>query len=120
MPKPNRIPAFAFALGCAISVPMLAVAAATSAQDALKAQAKVSEADARKTALDAVGNATVQSVGIDNGGGKLVWSFDLRTPNSPNVVEVVVDATTGQIISKQFETPTADAKEAQADKPAKR
>jgi hypothetical protein len=118
MKTPNRISTIALALGIALSLPVLA--AGTSAQDALKAQAKVSEADARKTALDAVGNATVQSAEIENGGGKLVWSFDLRTPNSPNVVEVIVDATTGQIISKQFETPTAGAKEAQADKPARR
>jgi hypothetical protein len=114
----NRIAAIALALGSTVAMPVLA--AGTSPQDTLKAQAKVSEADARKTALDAVSGATVQGAELENEGGKLVWAFDLRIPNSPNVVEVIVDATTGHIISKQFETPTVGAKEAQADKPAKR
>ena len=47
--------------------------------------------------------------------GKLVWSFDIKDPKSPNVIEVNVDAKTGRIVSKKIETPADEAKEKKAD-----
>jgi len=102
------------ALGLGISAPL--VSAARASQDALKAQAKVTESDARATALAKVPGGTVQSAELENEHGKLVWSFDIKDPKSPNVIEVQVDAQTGRIVSKKAESAAEQAKEAKADK----
>lgn len=107
----------AVALAMALSAPM--VSAAGGSQDALKAQAKVTEAGARATALAMVPGGTVQSAELENEHGKLVWSFDIGNPKSPNVIEVQVDARTGRIVSKKSESPSEQAKEAKADKLSK-
>ena len=95
------------------------VTASQASQDALKARAKVTEADARATALATVPGATVQSAELEIEYRKLVWSFDLKTPKSADVVEVQVDARTGRIVSRKTETPADQAKEAAADKAVK-
>jgi hypothetical protein len=41
-------------------------------------------------------------------------------PKSKNIAEIQVDAKTGKIVSTQFETPRDQAKEAAADKKAKK
>ena len=41
-------------------------------------------------------------------------------PESINITEVQVDAKTGKIVSPQVETPAEQAKEAEADKKAKK
>ena len=102
------------ALGLGLSAPL--VSAAGASQDALKAQAKVTESDARATALAKVPGGTVQSTELENEHGKLVWSFDIKDPNSPNVIEVQVDAQTGGVVSKKAESAAEQAKEAKADK----
>ncbi len=104
--------ALALCLGLAAS----AVTASQASQDALKARAKVTEADARATALATVPGATVQSAELEIERRKLVWSFDLTVPKSADVVEVQVDARTGRIVSRKTETPADQAKEAAADK----
>ena len=90
---------------------------AGSAQD--KANAKVSEADARATALAAAPAGVIQSGELETEHGKLVWSFDIKESKSPNVVEVQVDAMTGVIISKKTESVKDQKKEAQADQRSK-
>jgi uncharacterized membrane protein YkoI len=47
---------------------------------------------------------------------KLIWSFDIATPNTRNITEVQVDAKTGKIVATQIETPTKQVKEAQSEK----
>ena len=96
----------AFAVGAPL------VNAATDSQDALKAEAKVTEADARTTALAKVPNGTVQSSTLEKEHGKLVWSFDIAQPTTKDLTEVQVDATTGTIASVKKETPAQEAKEA--------
>lgn len=83
---------------------------------ALQAQAKVSEADARVTALAKVPSGTVSSAELEKEHGKLVWSFDIAQARSPNVTEVQVDAISGKIVSTKVETPRQEAKEAAAEK----
>ena len=58
----------------------------------------------------------VQSSELERENGALVWSFDIRQPNSRNVIEVLVDAKTGAMVSKKIETPAEQAREAKADK----
>ncbi len=86
--------------------------AATVSQDALRAEAKVTEADARTTALAKVPNGTVQSSTLEKEHGKLVWSFDIARPSTKDLTEIQVDATTGAIASMKKESPAQEAKEA--------
>ncbi len=113
----KKLSIIVLALGLGISAPL--VLAADASQDALKAQAKVTETDARSTALARVPGGTVQSAELENEHGKLVWSFDIKDSKSSSIVEVQVDAKTGRIVSKKTESPAEQAKEAKADKTTK-
>ena len=81
----------------------------------LKAQAKISEADARQTAQAKVPNGTIKEAELEKEHGKLIWSFDMTTPDSKNTTEVNVDAITGGIVSVEQETPEQQAKEKAED-----
>ena len=89
---------------------------AEESQAVLKKQTKVTEAQARSTALAKVVNGTVKSSELEKENGKLIWSFDIATPKTQNITEVQVDAKTGKIVSTQIETPAKQAKEAQSEK----
>ncbi|MGI9088835.1 MAG: PepSY domain-containing protein [Chthoniobacterales bacterium] len=82
--------------------------------------AKITQADAQKTALAKVPNGTVKSAELENEGGALVWSFDINKPNSKDIAEVLVDAKTGKIVKMENENPKQQANEAAADKKAKK
>ncbi len=113
----NRLKQFSIivgALALGLSAPL--VSAAGASQDELKAQAKVTEKDARATALAKVPGGTVQTAELEREHGKLVWSFDINDPKSPNVIEVQVDAKSGHVVSKKVESPADQAKEVKADK----
>jgi uncharacterized membrane protein YkoI len=82
----------------------------------LMAQAKISTAQAEKIALAKVPRGKIQSVELENEHHALVWSFDIATPGSKNITEVLVNAKTGNIISISAETLADQAKENEADK----
>ena len=94
--------------------------AAEESQAALKAEAKITQEEATKTALAKVQDGKVKSVEIERENGKLIWSFDISMPKSKSITEVQVDAKTGKIVSTQVETPKDQAAEAAADKKAKK
>ena len=75
-----------------------------------KAATKISEADARKTALASVPNGTVQSSKLMTDKGRQVWAFDLKGDSSPSVVAVQVDANSGRIVGKSIKPAAAAAK----------
>ena len=83
-------------------------------QAALRAEAKVSEEAARKTALAEVPGGTVKSSELEREHGKLIYSFDIVVPGKPGVEEVNVDARDGTVVAHQHETPADEAKEAHA------
>jgi uncharacterized membrane protein YkoI len=85
-------------------------------QAKLAAQARISEADARTTALAKVPGGTVASSELEKEHGKLIWSFDIAKVGAKNITEVQVDAKTGKIVSTQIETPDKERKEAIAEK----
>ena len=90
----------------------LAACLSESAQEAkLEAKAKISKADATRTALAKVPNSTMKSVEIEEEGGKLIWSFDLNTPDSRDITEVNVDAITGEVVGISKEAASSEAKE---------
>jgi uncharacterized membrane protein YkoI len=77
----------------------------------LAAQAKISRADAEKTALGKVPNGTIKEGELEKEKGKLIWSFDIAIPDSKDIKEVNVDALTGEVVSVETETPAQQAKE---------
>ncbi len=72
-------------------------------QARLQAQSKISEADARATALGRVPNGTIKESELEKEHGKLIWSFDIATPDSREITEVNVDAIDGSIVSVEKE-----------------
>jgi hypothetical protein len=77
----------------------------------LQAEAKVSRADAEKAALAKVPGGTIKEGELEKEKGKLIWSFDISTPGTKDIKEVQVDAITGQVVSVETETASAEAKE---------
>ena len=80
-------------------------------QAKLMAQAKVSRADAEKTALAKVPNGTIKEGELEKEKGKLIWSFDITTPDTKDITEVTVDAITGEVVSVEKESAESEAKE---------
>jgi uncharacterized membrane protein YkoI len=81
----------------------------------LKSQAKITKKEAAKTALAKVPNGKIKDAELEEEKGRLIWSFDIATPDSKNITEVVVDAKTGEVVSVDVETPEDQAKEKAAD-----
>lgn len=81
-------------------------------QAELQARAKVSRAEAERTALAKAPGGTVKEAELEMEHGKLVWSFDIATPGTKNITEILVDAVTGQIAGVEHETPEQQAEEA--------
>jgi drug/metabolite transporter (DMT)-like permease len=109
-------------IGAAVTVAaivyLVAAPAALGADkpDAQQAQAKITRAEAEKTALALVPGGSTLSGNLERAKGRLVWSFDIRMPRTKNITEVHVDAQTGAVVSKSIETPAEQAKEAAAEK----
>lgn len=82
----------------------------------LQAEAKISRADAEKTALAKVPGGTIKEGELEKEKGKLIWSFDITTRGSSDIKEVQVDAITGQVLSVETETAAAEAKEKKGKK----
>jgi uncharacterized membrane protein YkoI len=85
-------------------------------QAKLMAQAKVSKDDAGKTALAKVPNGTIKEGELEKEKGKLIWSFDITTPDTKDITEVAVDAITGDVVSVEKEAAESEAKEAAGKK----
>jgi uncharacterized membrane protein YkoI len=85
-------------------------------QAKLMAQTKVTRADAEKTALAKVPNGAIKEGELEKEKGKLIWSFDLTTPDTKDITEVNVDAITGDVVSVEKESAESEAKEAAGEK----
>jgi uncharacterized membrane protein YkoI len=81
----------------------------------LQKEARMTMADARALALKTVPNATIQAGEIEREGGKLIYSFDMKTAGKSGIDEVNIDAMTSKVISKAHETPKDEKAEAKAD-----
>ena len=89
-------------------------------QAKLEAKAKISKADAQKTALAKVPEGKVKDAELEEEKGKLIWSFDIATPGSKDITEIQVDAVTGEVVSVEKETPADQKKEKQEKKAEKK
>lgn len=106
-------------LAGALSLMLAARAFAKKSQADLQAQAKVTQEQAKSIALAKVPNGTIKEGDIEKEHGKLVWSFDIATPDSKDITEVQVDANSGEVVSVATETPQDEAKEAKPEKTGK-
>ena len=93
--------------------------AAEPSQASLMAKARITRSAAEKIALAKVPSGTVKSAELENERGALVWSFDIATPKSADIHEVLVNARNGKIVHTEIESPKAQAKENAADKAEK-
>jgi len=82
----------------------------------LKAEAKVSEADAIATAEKEVPDGKIESAEIEREGGRLIYSFDVKAPHKSGVEEVQVDAATGSVVKKEHETAKEEKAEMKKEK----
>jgi uncharacterized membrane protein YkoI len=96
-----------------------AALAAEPGEATLMKQAKITKAQAEQVALAQVPHGRVKTAEIENEKGHLVWSFDISRPNTKDITEILVDARSGKIVSKQTETVRDQAAEAAADKRAR-
>lgn len=87
-----------------------------AAKSSLAGLAKVTRADAEKTALagfaDFASPASVAEGELEAEHGCLVYSFDIKVAGHNGVEEVLVDAGTGKILSRKHETSSHEAAEA--------
>ena len=80
-------------------------------QAKLAEEAKISQADAQKTALSRVPGGVIKESEIEKEHGRLVWSFDIATPESKDITEIEVDAQTGIVVAVETESAGKEAKE---------
>ncbi|MFN2623375.1 MAG: PepSY domain-containing protein [Chthoniobacterales bacterium] len=107
----------AFTFAALAASPLLAIEE-TDAQ--LLKETKITRQQAEQIALAKVPNGNITAGELEKEHGLLIWSFDIAMPHSKNITEVQVDAKTGKIASVQVETPHDQAREAAADKKAKK
>lgn len=79
-------------------------------------KAKITADAATVTAQAKVPQGTIVSAEIEEEGGKLIYSFDIKTAGKTGIDEVNVDAISGKVLGVQHETPRDEAKERAADK----
>jgi len=80
----------------------------------LAKQAKITMAQARETAQNAVSNGKIEEAELEKEHGKLVYSFDIRNEKG-TITEVQVDAKTGAIVSTEEENKADEMKEKRED-----
>ena len=82
----------------------------------LQKEAKISESDARATALKQVANGTVKSVELEREKGKLIYSYDITVPGKSGIEEVNVNAIDGSVVGKPtHESAKTEKKEAKQE-----
>jgi len=79
-------------------------------------RATVSEHDAAKAAEASVKHGRIQAVELEDEGGKLIYSYELKVAGKSGVEEVNVDARTGKVVNVEHETAKSEKKEAAQEK----
>ena len=79
-------------------------------------QATVSETDAAKTVAARLPKGRIQAVELENEGGRLIYSYEVRIRGRSGIEEVNVDARTGAVVSVEHESPAKGRREAKAEK----
>jgi uncharacterized membrane protein YkoI len=80
---------------------------------ALQAEAKISEATARATALKQVpAGSSVKKYELEREHGTLIYSYDITVPGKTGIEEIAVSALNGSIVAHEHETPKMERAEA--------
>jgi uncharacterized membrane protein YkoI len=87
---------------------------------ALVKQAKVTEPAAAKLALARVAHGRITAVELENEGGRLIYSYEIKVPGRSGVEEVNVNAKTGKVVNTEHESAAAERKEAAKEHAAKK
>ena len=95
---------------------VLAIAAPVLAANAGPQHPAISRHQAERIALAKVPGGHVRSAELENEQHALVWSFDITTPGTRSITEILVNAKTGSIVDVQHETPRQQAAEAAEDR----
>ncbi len=106
-----------------VAVALIALASSANAQgtykkdvpESLAKKAKITEQQAADVAMKRVPKGAIEAVELENEGGKLLYSYDIKTAGKKGIDEVHVDAMTGKVIGVVHETPAMEKKEAAAD-----
>lgn len=85
----------------------------------LRHEVRISADSARATALARVKGGVIKDEEIEREGGRLVYSFDIKTAGRAGIDEVLVDASTGAVLSVKHESPADEAAEMAKDRAAK-
>jgi uncharacterized membrane protein YkoI len=86
----------------------------------LVARATVSEVNAAKTVAAQVPNGRIQAVELEDEGGALIYSYEVKIPGRSGIEEVNVNAKTGAVVSTEHESPAKERGEAKAEKAEKK
>ena len=78
---------------------------------------KISMKKAKAIALRKVPGGKIESAELENEGGKLIYSFDIKA--SSGITEVNVDAMNGKVVAVQNESAAKEAAEKKADQKKK-
>ena len=116
----KRIKSLVGSLGFIAALGLSGTVFGAPSETELMKEAKISKGQAEKTATDKLPHGVIKSGEIEREHGRLIWSFDISTPQSSNITEVQIDAMSGKIVSTQVETVKDQAKEAAADKKEKK
>lgn len=90
-----------------------------ASKEELRSLARVTESDARQTALASLkdpAKATVKEAELEAEHGCLVYSFDIQVSGKSGIQEIQVDAGNGKVLSSEHENPKAEAVEKAKDK----
>ena len=83
-------------------------------------QAKIAEADAAKTALTKAPTGEIRAVELENEGGRLIYSYELKVPGKSGIEEVNVNAKTGKIVNTEHESAASEQAEEKSEKSPKK
>jgi uncharacterized membrane protein YkoI len=75
----------------------------------------LTKAEAERIAHTRVKDGIIKSAELEREHGKRIWSFDIARPGQTNLIELQIDALTGDIISTEVETPKHEAAESKAE-----
>ena len=75
------------AVGLLVGTATYTAKAAEKAKSKLEVKAKITKAEAKKTALAKVLKGKVKEGELEEENGKLVWSFDIASPGTKDITE---------------------------------
>ena len=97
-----------------ISATIAGLYAAEPTQAQLQKEAKISMRKAKSIALKQVPSGKINSAELEREGGKLIYSFDIKT--GAGITEVNVDAMNGKVVDVHKESAAKEAAEKKQEK----